>query len=103
MALIEFFFRQTATIRPFLRDAGAEPIYGDSETRECRLQRGKYLTQAGGASGTVDQIAGNAKMFCVGNPIPSRSIVECDGQEYVVIDCAVKNGFADHHLEVMLS
>ena len=102
MALIEFFFRQTATIQPFVRDGGAVPIYGAATTRPCRLQRGKYLYSYGGADGTTDQIVGKAKMFCVGDPIPNRSIVTCDGQEFVVLDCAVKNGLADHHLEVLL-
>lgn len=102
MALIENFFNQVAVITPFIRDGGGEPIYGESETRKCRLERGKFLRRGGSADGTIDELIGNARMFCVGDPIPARSFVACEGQEFTVIDCAVKNGFLDHHLEVAL-
>lgn len=103
MALIEMFFTQTATITPFVRMGSGKPIYGQAETRRCRMERGKKLQNVyKNLDGTADEIVANARMFCTGDPIPSRSIVQCDGQEFTVIDCDVMNGFADHHLEVYL-
>lgn len=103
MSLIGMFFTQSATITPFVREASGEPVYGETETRPCRMQRGRHLQNVyNNSDGTVDQVLANAKMFCEGAPIPSRSLVVCDGQEFVVINCDVKNGFADHHLEVYL-
>lgn len=102
MSLIELFFGQIAIITPFVREASGEPVYGPPDVRKCRMERGKHLTTGGGASGTVDQTVAQAKMFCVGEPIPERSIVECDGQVFIVINCEVMRGFADNHLEVYL-
>lgn len=99
------FFTQTAVITPFVREGSGVPVYGENETRKCRMERGKHLQTSNlGFSGgsTVDQTVANAKMFCVGSPIPERSLVVCDGQEFTVINCEVKNGFRDHHLEVYL-
>ena len=103
MALIDMFFTQTATITPFVRMGSGKPVYGQAETRKCRMERGKRLQNVyKNLDGTGDEVVANAKMFCTGAPIPSHSIVQCDGQEFVVIDCDVMNGFADHHLEVYL-
>lgn len=102
MALIDAFFTQTATIQPFSHMGNGAPIYGEAETRACRMERGKNLRTVGGASGDVEEIVAHARMFCTGNPIPSRSKVACEGQEFTVINCVVMNGFADHHLEVYL-
>lgn len=103
MGLIDMFFAQTATITPFVRMGNGEPIYGEAETRPCRMERGKNLRAIGtGASGDVEEIAAHARMFCTGAQIPARSKVACEGQEFTVINCAVMNGFADNHLEVYL-
>ena len=102
MSLITAFLAQEATITPFIREGAAEPVYGPPETRKCRMQRGRHLQNAPGGDGTADQVVANAKMFCEGDPIPERSLVSCCGGEYVVINCDVKNGFFDHHLEVYL-
>lgn len=102
MALIEMLFTQTVNISPFIREGSGEPIFGEPETRKCRLQRGHYLQNVGGASGAVEQVVAQAKMFCVGEYIPPRSIVTHEGRDYTVINCEVLNGFADHHLEVYL-
>lgn len=103
MSLIELFFTQTATIKPFSHMGNGEPVYGEEETRRCRMERGKNLRAIGtGANGDIEEIAAHARMFCVGEQIPSRSKVTCDGQEFTVINCAVMNGFADNHLEVYL-
>ena len=97
------FFTQTATITPFVREGSGGPVYGKTETRVCRMERGKHLQNVyKNADGTIDQTVAQAKMFCTGSPIPERSLVVCEGQEFVVINCEVKNGFADHHLEVYL-
>lgn len=102
MGLIEMYFTQLATITPFVREGDAEPVYGEAETRKCRMERGRHLVSGGAANGTTEQIVANAKMFCVGDPIPTRSLVQCDGQEFVVLSCDIMRGFADHHLEVYL-
>lgn len=103
MALIDMLLTQSAVITPFIREGNAEPIYGESEVRPCRMERGKHLNHVyKNPSGALDEVAANAKMFCRGGYIPPRSLVVCDGQEFVVINCEVKNGFADNHLEVYL-
>ena len=103
MALIEMFFTQTATITPFLRMGSGKAVYGKPETRPCRMERGKRLQNVyKNLDETGDEVVANARMFCVGEPIPHRSIVECDGQQFTVIDCDVMHTFADHHLEVYL-
>lgn len=103
MGLIEFFFTQTAAISPFIREANARPVYGTTESRACRLERGRHLRHTYvNPSGSLDQIEARAKMFCTGAAIPARSLVVCDGQQFTVIDCEVKNGFSDNHLEVYL-
>ena len=103
MGLIDLFFTQEAVITPFIREGGAAPVYGESETRACRLERGRHLRHTYvNPNGSLDQLEAKAKMFCTGESIPSRSLVVCDGQEFTVIDCEVKNGFADNHLEVYL-
>ena len=43
MSRIKFLLRQTATIRPWIRSANGEDIYGAEETRKCRLQRRRDL------------------------------------------------------------
>ena len=43
MSMIRFLLRQTATIRPWVRCANGEDIYGKEETRKCRLQRTRDL------------------------------------------------------------
>ena len=102
MSLIEMLFTQQATITPFLREGNAEPIYGEVESRKCRIERGRYLVNTAGANGTADQVVANARMFCVGQSIPERSLIDSDGQQYVVINCVIMNGFGDHHLELYL-
>lgn len=103
MGLISAFFRQTATITPFVRQGNGEPIYGEPEQRPCRMERGKHIkTVYKNMDGLFDDVVADAKMFCEGEAIPPDSKVECDGQQFTVINCRVMNGFADHHLEVML-
>ena len=103
MSLIAFALRQTVTIKPFLREGAGESIYGPTEQRRCRLERGKYLkTVYKNPSGQIDETVASAKMLCEGPPIPPRSIVYFGSEIYTVINCYVANGFRDHHLEVYL-
>lgn len=103
MALIDAFLKQTVKIKPYIRTAGGEPVYGREETRKCRLERGCNLqTVYKNADGQIDQIVANAKMYCRGEAIPDRSVVLFDGREYIVIKCSVLGGFTDDHLEVYL-
>ena len=101
--LIDFLLRQTCTIKPWIRYANGEDIYGEPEERKCRLQRTRdlehtYKKPAGG----MDQVLARAKMFCTGDTIPERSIVTVDGQEYIVLECYHAHGFNADHLEVAL-
>lgn len=103
MSMIGFLLRQTATIKPWIRYANGEDIYGETEERKCRLQRMRdlehtYKNPAGG----MDQVLARAKMFCTGDPIPERSIVTVDGAEYIVLECYRAVGFSEDHLEVVL-
>jgi len=103
MSMIGFLLRQTATIRPWIRSANGEDIYGDEETRACRLQRRRDLEHTyKNPSGTMDQVLARATMFCEGTPIPERSIVTVDETEYIVIECYRAFGFTEDHLEVVL-
>ena len=104
MSMIGFLLRQTATIRPWIRyGADGEDVYGDPETRKCRIQRTRDLEHTyKNPAGTLDQVLARAKMFCTGDPIPERSIVTVDDQEYIVIECYHAFGFGEDHLEVTL-
>ena len=103
MPMIEAFFTQRVTIKSFVREGNGEPLYGKEETRKCRLELSPNLrTVSKNAGGQIDQVPASARMFCVGSPIPARSIVVHDGQEYTVISCASMGGFAGDHLEVFL-
>ena len=103
MSMIRFLLRQTATIRPWVRYANGEDIYGKEETRKCRLQRTRDLEHTyKNPAGTMDQVVARAKMFCTGDQIPERSIVTVDGQEYIVLECYRAFGFLEDHLEVRL-
>ena len=103
MSLIELFFTQTVTIRPFIRQGAGEPIYGAPETRKCRLEsKSKLKPTYKNPRGVIDQIPKDTRMYCVGSIIPDGSIVTYRGIEFVVTDCRVLNGFVDDHLEVIL-
>ena len=103
MSMIGFLLRQTAVIRPWIRSANGEDIYGEEETRPCRLQRRRDLEHTyKNPDGAMDQVVARAKMFCTGEPIPERSIVTVDEQEYIVIECYRAFGFSEDHLEVVL-
>lgn len=103
MSLIECLFRQTVVIRPFIRYASGEPMYGPPQTRKCRFQAGSKLTvTAKDFDGLMDNESAESKMFCVGTPIPTRSIVEYGDRDYIVIECEEKFAFTDSHLEVRL-
>ena len=101
--LIDFLLCQTCTIKPWIRYANGEDIYGEPEERKCRFQRTRdlehiYKNPAGG----MDQVLARAKLFCTGDTIPERSIVTVDGQEYIVLECYHARGFNADHLEVAL-
>lgn len=103
MSMIGFLLRQEATIRPWIRFANGEDIYGIAETRPCRLQRKRDLEHTyKNPSGAMDQVIARAKMYCTGDPIPERSIVTVDGTEYIVLECYRAFGFSEDHLEVVL-
>lgn len=103
MSMIGFLLRQTAVIRPWIRSANGEDIYGEEETRSCRLQRRRDLEHTyKNPDGAMDQVVARAKMFCEGTPIPERSLVTVDGAEYIVIECYRAFGFSEDHLEVVL-
>ena len=103
MALIDFALTQRCVIYPWLREAAGEDIYGDPEVRKCRIQIYTNLKDhTKNAHGPVDDEAANAKMFCTGSTIPTRSRIECDGESYIVLKCYRERGFKLDHLEVML-
>lgn len=103
MSLMGFLLTQTVTILPFIRDGCGEPIYGNPEVRKCRLEYGKIQHGVSlGASGYVEEQRAGARMFCLGEKIPIRSIVTYKNQDYIVTQCRILNGFADDHLEVTL-
>lgn len=103
MAAIGFLLRQTATVKPWIRSANGEDIFGAVETRKCRIQRRRDLEHTfKNPDGSMDQVVARAKMFCTGEPIPERSIVTIGNDEYIVIECYRAIGFTENHLEVIL-
>lgn len=104
MALIDFLLTQTCTIEPWLRVAEGQDIYGEPETRKCRLQADRQLNHTYvNPSGVLDQDVGySTKMFCTGEVIPDRSRITCDGRTYIVIRCYQARGLSANHLEVYL-
>ena len=103
MSMISFLLRQNATIYPFVRHANGDDIYGDPETRKCRLQQTRDLEHTyKNPAGAMDQVLCRTKMFCTGEPIPERSKVVVDSLEYIVIECYRAFGFGEDHLEVTL-
>ena len=101
--MIGFLLRQTATIQPWIRYANGKDIYGEPETRACRLQRSRDLEHTyKNPDGGMDQVIARGKMFCEGEPIKERSIVTVDGETYIVITCYRAFGFGEDHLEVVL-
>lgn len=105
MSLIDFTLTQECTIRPWLRSASGEDIYGPEETRKCRLQAANNLSNATvyiHPDGALDTQHANAKLYCTGERIPNRSIVTCEGKEFIVLDCYQAMGFTGSHLEVTL-
>lgn len=103
MSLIEAFFTQTATVKPFIRQGAGEAVYGTVATRSCRIELGAHMmTTFKHPDGQIDQVEARARMFCVGDKIPNDSIVTYDGVDYTVLDCKIKRGFGFSHLEVYL-
>lgn len=104
MSVIERFFTQVVTIKPFIREGSGMPVYGDTETRKCRLEFGiKHRSPRGrGASGVLDTTTAGCRMFCCGEPIPMKSIVIYKDMEFVVADCHIMRAFSVSHLEVEL-
>ena len=103
MGVIAAFFNQECVIHPFIRHGGGETIYGEDETRPCRLEEGKHLrTTYKNPNGQIEQVEARAKLFCEGEEIPTSSIVTCDGKSYIVVDCHGARGFFLNHQEAYL-
>lgn len=54
MAIIAALFRQTVTVHPFVRQGSGVPVYGEPETRKCRIETGKRLASVK-ANGVLDE------------------------------------------------
>lgn len=94
---------QEAEILPWLRYAEGEDLYGPAQTRPCRLQRRRQEKVVyKNPDGTIDETVAHATMFCEGEPIPPRSRVTVEGEEFIVLNCYQARGFGPHHLEVTL-
>lgn len=105
MALIDIFLNQEAVIKPYIREANGEPVYGEpeQEPRKCRMNHNRNLqTTYKNPDGQIDQVLVSVTMFCTGAPIPPKSRVTCEGEEYIVIRCRPLKGFEASHLEVYL-
>lgn len=105
MSLIDFLLTQECTIKPWIRSASGEDIYGEPEVRKCRLQAKNELANTTvyiHTSGALDVEHANAKLYCKGDPIPNRSVVTCEGREFIVLNCYPARGFTGSHLEVSL-
>ena len=103
MSLIDALCTQRAVIRPYLRYAGGKTVYGEPETRACRLEPGpKTKVVYKNTDGSIVETVASALMFCPNPPIPIGSEVTCSGRTMRVIQCDQMRGFAPNHLEVLL-
>lgn len=100
--IIDFLLRQRCRVSPWLGLRNGMDQYGETEERACRLQMNRRLENPAGAPGVKDVIPARALMFCTGEMIPERSVVECEGERYIVTGCKRTRGFAEEHLEVTL-
>ena len=100
--IIDVLLRQRCEIMPWAGMEQGRDVYGETESRACRLQEGRKLESEGGVDGTADTARAAALMFCTGEPIPARSRVRCGDKEYTVTACAVAHGLGQEHLEVTL-
>jgi len=75
MALIDIFLNQEAVIKPYIREANGEPVYGEpeQEPRKCRMNHNRNLqTTYKNPDGQIDQVLVSVTMFCTGAPIPPK-------------------------------
>lgn len=100
--MIDFLLRQRCQVSPWLGLRDGVDEYGEAEERKCRLQMNRRLESTAGVPGVQDVIPARALMFCTGEMIPERSVVECEGERYIVTGCKKTRGFAEEHLEVTL-
>lgn len=101
--MIDFLLTQECTVKPLKGIVNGDPVYGTEEIRKCRLQRNRNLpVSIRTVSGTIDNVEARAKMYTVGESIPTRSLVYVDGQKYIVLNCYTARGFDVDHLEVDL-
>ena len=100
--LIDFLLRQQCEVRPWLRMENGEDLYGEAQTRACRLQEARRLENGPAAEGVSDTVTAGALMFCTGEMIPERSLVTCEGREFIVLSCKTERGWGQEHLEVTL-
>ena len=103
MSLISPFLMDTCEITSFLRRGSGGPLYGEPETRNCRMEPApntKIVYK--NPSGSIVETAASQLMFCEGTPVPVHSIVTWQGKRMRVIRCSEMAGFGPHHLEVYL-
>lgn len=101
--IIDFLLRQQCEISPWMGLRQGRDLYGEAETRACRLQEARELGAESGMDGTVDTVRARALMFCTGESVPARSRVRCEGREYTVLACREARGLGQKHLEVTLA
>ena len=102
MGLIALLLNQECTVRPYIRMGGGEPLFGEEETRPCRLERGQHQVCFRRDSGQTDQVEARARLFCEGGEIPPGSRVTCEGESYTVANCVGYRRFDLDHQEVYL-
>ena len=98
---------QTCRIRPYLREAMGESLYGDWETRRCRVETAPVIrTVPVSVGGRIEEIPVRARMFTEGGLIPVLSEVEIcllgQTQKMRVLQLSVMWGLTYSHLEAAL-
>lgn len=103
MSLIKPFLTEEVTIEPYIRFGGGQILYGEPETRACRIEPAPNTKVVyKNPHGSLQETVASALMFCEGDEIPVNSKATVKGHEMRVIKCQLMRGFGQHHLEVSL-
>ena len=103
VSLISPFLTEEIIIEPYVRMGGGQIIYGEAETRPCRIEPApKTKVVYKNPHGSLVETTAGALVFCEGDAIPINSRVTVKGHEMRVIQCSLMRGFGRHHLEVSL-
>ena len=90
-------------IRPYLREAAGESLYGAWEERRCRVEPAPaWHTVRVESRGIIEEVPVQARMFLCGGAIPVLSEVEVGGVRMRALTVSAMWGMGQNHVEVAL-